>query len=259
MRIFFLGNNWVGWQVVEWLQEQDEQIVGLAIHPERKRKYGDEIIRSAQMSPECIFDGSQLHQPKVLKVIKELHPDIGVSVLFDYILQPKLLDLFPAGVVNLHPSFLPYNRGQYPNVWSIVDGTPAGVTLHYIDAGVDTGDVIAQHKVEIEPVDSGATLYHKLEYACVALFKDTWPLIRSGQASRVPQHGGEGSFHLARDVDQIDLIDLDRTYTGRELIDIIRSRTFPPHRGAYMVHEGRKVYLRLQLLDEDQLDEGGTR
>ena len=70
MRIFFLGNNWVGWQVIEWLKEQGEQIVGLALHPPRKRKYGDEIIQNAQVSPEHIFDGTQLHQPKVLERIK---------------------------------------------------------------------------------------------------------------------------------------------------------------------------------------------
>jgi len=55
-------------------------------------------------------------------------------------------------------------------------------------------------------------------------------------------------------VEQIDHIDLDRTYKARDLIDVIRALTFPPHRGAYIVHNGRKVYLRLQLLDEDQLE-----
>ena len=259
MRVFFLGNNWVGWQVLKWLKEQNEQIVGVVIHPARKRKYGDKIIDCAQVSPEHIFDGAQIHEPKVLEGIKELHPDIGVSVLFGYILRPEFLSLFPDGVINLHPAYLPYNRGAYPNVWSILDGTPAGVTLHYIDAGVDTGDLIAQQEMLIEPVDTGETLYHKLERACVTLFKETWPLVRSGQVPRVPQRSGEGSFHLTQDVEQIDYIDLDRTYTARELIDIVRARTFAPYPGAYFIHEGRKVYLRLHLFYEDQLNRGGER
>jgi len=259
MRIFFLGNNWVGWQVLKWLKEQNEQIVGVAIHPLGKRKCGDEIIDCAQVSPEHIFDGAQIHQPKVLEEIKGLHPDIGLSVFFGYILRPEFLALFPDGVINLHPAYLPYNRGAYPNVWSIVEGTPAGVTLHYIDVGVDTGDIIAQQEVPIEPVDTGETLYHKLERACVALFKETWPLLRSGQVPRVPQRREEGTFHLTQDVEQIDHIDLDSTYTARELIDIVRARTFPPYPGAYFVHEGRRVYLRLQLFYEDQLNKGGKR
>jgi len=52
-----------------------------------------------------------------------------VSVLFDYILKPDFLGMFPGGTINLNPALLPYNRGQYPNVWSIVEGTPAGATI----------------------------------------------------------------------------------------------------------------------------------
>jgi hypothetical protein len=56
-------------------------------------------------------------------------------------------------------------------------------------------------------------------------------------------------------VERIDHIDLDRMYTARNLIDVIRARTFSPYPGAYFMHQGRKVYLRLQLLYEEQLDE----
>jgi len=256
MRILFLGNNWVGWQVLSWLREQNDQIVGLIVHPPHKGKYVDEIISSAKISPAVIFDGSQLSQPDTLQAIKALRPDIGLSVLFDYILQPEFLGLFPGGVVNLHPSYLPYNRGQYPNVWSIVEGTPAGVTIHYIDTGVDTGDIIARREVPIEPVDTGETLYLKLEQASVDLFRETWPLIRSDRAPRIPQQRQEGTHHLTRDVERIDHIDLNHTYTARELIDVIRARTFPPHAGAYFIHQRRRVYLRMQLLYEEQIDEG---
>lgn len=255
MRILILGNNWVAWQVIRWLRDHHEQIVGLVIHPPQKRKFGDEIISSAQVNPAHIFDGSCLRKFEVLQAIKALKPDIGLSVFFGYILQPEFLHLFPKGVINLHPAYLPYNRGAYPNVWSIVEGTPIGVTLHYIDEGIDTGDIIAQRQLSIEPFDTGETLYRKLELASVELFKDTWPLIRRDEAPRIPQPKDQGSYHRIKDVDRIDQIDLDRTYTARELIDIIRSRTFPPHLGAYFIHEGRKIYLRLQLLPEDQLQE----
>ena len=86
--------------------------------------------------------------------IKELGADVALSVFFGYILSPGFIDLFPQGVINLHPAYVPYNRGAFTNVWSIVDDTPAGATLHYIDTGVDTGDMIAQRRVSIEPVDT---------------------------------------------------------------------------------------------------------
>lgn len=245
MRILFLGNNKVGWQVVQWLGRK-EQIVGVVVHPPHRGKYRDKIIHEARTN---IFDGSQLQQAETLERIKALQPDIGVSVLFGYILKPEFLELFPAGVINLHPAYLPYNRGAYPNVWSIVEGTPAGVTLHYIDTGVDTGDIIAQQLVSTKPTDTGKVLYRRLEQASFELFKETWPLIRSGQAGRVPQDG-EGTHHYVKDVEQIDHIDLDRKYVARELINIIRARSFVPHLGAYFIHEGHRVYLHLQLSQE---------
>lgn len=254
MRILFLGNNWVGWQVIKWLKEQNEQIVGAVVHPTEKQKYGDQILKCADLEPESIFIGSQINSHTVLKKIRALKPDIGLSALFDYILKPELLEIFPEGVVNLHPAYLPYNRGQYPNVWSIIDGTPAGVTLHYIDSSIDTGDIIAQCRVPIAPEDTGKALYRKLEKASLELFTQTWPLIKSGKTIRTSQNLNEGTFHYTKDVEQVDQIKLDHRYTARELIDIIRARTFPPYPGAFFIHNGNKIYLRLQLLKEDEIE-----
>jgi len=256
MRILFLGNNWIGWQVVKWLKEQNEEIVGLVIHPTEKQKYRDEIIESSKVKEGNIFYSSQLSQLDTQDAIKSLEPDIGLSILFGYILKPNFINLFPSGVINLHPAYLPFNRGAYPNVWSIVEGTPAGVTLHYIDAKIDTGDIIAQRRVQIESVDTGKTLNHKLENASVELFKETWLTISSGQTTRIPQREDDGTYHSTQDVRLIDCIDLDREYTAKELFDIIRARTYPPYAGAYFIDvEGRKVYLRLELFYENQIGE----
>ncbi len=255
MRIVFFGNNWLGWQVARWLRERGETIVGAVLHPPRRRRFGEELLDVLGLDAFRVFDGSRLKDPALADGLRGLQPDIGVSVLFGYIIPGQVLRLFPQGAVNLHPALLPYNRGAHPNVWSIVDGTPAGVTLHYMDDGVDTGDVIAQHRVEVEPVDTGATLYRRLERAAVALFTDAWPAIRSGQVRRVAQSPGTGTFHRVADLAQIDRIRLDETYPARRLIDIIRARTFPPYPGAYFEEGGRRVYLRLTLLGEDELDE----
>jgi methionyl-tRNA formyltransferase len=185
----------------------------------------------------------------VVNAISALQADLALSVFFDYVLRPEVLRLFPRGAINLHPAYLPWNRGQFPNVWSIVERTPAGVTLHEMDAGIDTGDVIARQRVAIEPVDTGETLYRKLERACLELLKNTWPAIRAGKAPRRPQRGA-GTSHRRQDTDQIDEIHLDRTYKARDLINVIRARTFPPYPGAYFRHRGRKVYVWMQLAYE---------
>jgi methionyl-tRNA formyltransferase len=253
MRVLFLGNNWVGWQTLQWLRGAGAEIAGLVLHPQAKARHGAELRAAAALPESAIFGGSTLGERAVLRRIAELRADIAVSVLFDYILKPDFLALFPRGTINLHPALLPYNRGQYPNVWSIVEGTPAGATLHYIDEGIDTGAIIAQRQVAVDPADTGETLYRKLERASLALFQETWPAVVAGEAPVIPQAHAAGTFHRTRDVERIDEIDLDRSYTARELIDILRARTFPPYRGAYFRAGGRKIPLRLQL----EYDDGG--
>ena len=255
MRILYLANNRVGWKVAQYLATESDEIVGVVLHPESRRSFGSEILAAIGTEKLPIFDGSQLQDPETLDQIAQLSADIAVSVFFGHILKPAFLDLFNGNVINLHPAYLPYNRGAYPNVWSIVDGTPAGATLHYVDASVDTGDIIAQQQVEVEPIDTGATLYEKLEQACVELFQCTWPAIRDGTATREPQTSDGGATYRMRDVARIDCINLDETVRAGDLIDVLRARTFPPHRGAYFEQDGRRVYLRLELEYESDADE----
>ncbi len=247
MRILYLGNNWVGLEVLKWLKGRGDEIAGLVVHPPEKERHAEAIVQVSGVSSQRVFLGSRIHEPSTREAIAALAPDLGVSVLFGYRLKPEVLRLFPKGVVNLHPSLLPYNRGEHPNIWSIVDRTPAGVSLHYVNEELDAGDLIAQQEVPIEPTDTGASLYRKLERAAVALFQHAWPGLREGRPARVPQDAARATFHKVKDVDAIDAIDLDRSYRARDLIDILRARTFPPYKGAYVTINGRRIYLRLEL------------
>lgn len=252
MRVVWLGNGRLGGRVLQWLIASGDEVVAAIVHEPSRRRDGETFIDAARAAGAAVVDAARLAEPSTLDQLRDLAPDIGVSVLFGSIVRKPFLDLFPLGCVNLHPAYLPYNRGAYPNVWSIVDRTPAGVTLHYIDEGIDTGDVIAQRAVGVEPTDTGRTLYERLERESFALFTETWPRIRTRSAARTPQAGG-GTSHRVKDVDRIDRIDLDEPCTARDLIDRLRARTFPPHRSAFFVHEGRRIYVRLQLLTEDEI------
>lgn len=247
MKIVVLGNGRVAVNAVLWLREQGEEVVGLVLHPPERRRLGDELIRVSGLPPEKIFDAALLREAQTISALKALKPDIGLSVFFGYILKRDLLDVFPQGCLNVHPAFLPFNRGANPNVWSIIDGTPAGVTLHYIDQGVDTGDIIAQKEVTIEPIDTGESLYAKLEKESMQLLSETWPEVARGNIRKQPQPASGGSLHRTKDVEALDEIDLEKEYKARDLINILRARTFPPFPGAYFVDRGRKVFLSLHL------------
>jgi methionyl-tRNA formyltransferase len=250
MRIIYCANNLVGWEILSWLKERNENIVGLIVHPHEKQRYGDKIISVFDFPNDKKFYGNSLHEQKTLDAISQLQPDIAISVYFGYIFKKSFLELLPKGCINLHPAFLPYNRGAYPNIWSIIDGTPAGTTLHYVNNGIDSGDIISQKQVAKSITDTGETLYQRLESASIELFKETWPKILTGQINPVSQNMLEGTYHNLNDVDKIDEIDLNRSYKAGELINILRARTFPPHNGAYIIQNQKKIYVNIQLLDE---------
>ena len=248
MRILFFGNNRAGWKVLEWLRREGEEIAALVVHPDERRAYGEEILRASGAGQDRVFLGDDLGAGAIER-IRALRPEIGISVYFGYILRPELLSALPWGCVNLHPALLPYNRGAHPNVWSIVEGTPAGVTLHRVDDGVDTGEILAQRQVEIDPADTGQTLYYRLEAAAIELFQRNWGALKAGRLPGIAQAPGGGTFHRARDLAQLERIDLERRYRARDLINLLRARTFPPHGGAYFEENGRRIHLRLELTE----------
>ena len=257
-RVFFMGNGRLGADALAWLSAEGlpatgAKLVGMALHPAHLRVEGAALLAAARLPADHVFDGSQLDTPAVRKAVKALKPDLGVSVMFGHILPEKFLQLFPAGCVNLHPACLPFNRGVHTNVWSILEGTPAGVTLHRIDRGVDTGPILAQRELTVEAVDTGATLYRKQQAAALTLFKECWADVVAGRCAEQPQDPEAGSRHFLRDLKTTDAIDLDAPTTARAVIDHLRARTFAPHAGAcFAGPDGRRVQVRVELeyLDE---------
>lgn len=123
------------------------------------------------------------------KGLPELYTDtslIFISLQFDAIIKP---DKFASSeLFNIHFSLLPKYRGCYPTAWALINNeTETGATLHKIDAGIDTGDIIAQHEVEILPTDGNKQVYPKCTDAGFALFKEWLPKLLSGDYSATPQ------------------------------------------------------------------------
>jgi len=125
--------------------------------------------------------------------------DFIVSDRSRYLIKKDLIDYLPRKIVNLHPSFLPWNRGYHPNYWSIKENSPFGVTLHFIDEDIDTGNILAQLQCFYNDNDTLETTYERLRYFMVELFVDCWPLIREGNLPDNPQQPVSGSLHFKKD------------------------------------------------------------
>lgn len=140
--------------------------------------------------------------PLTPALLAEQDPWRVVSHGYRRILRRDVLDVVPGRIVNLHIALLPFNRGADPTLWSVLEDTPAGVTIHHIDEGVDTGDVIAQREVALAGHDTLATAYARLQEAMAALFAEQWEAIAAGTAARRPQPPG-GTAHRVADRDAV--------------------------------------------------------
>ncbi len=128
-------------------------------------------------------------------------PDLIVSYGYTHILGSDILDWVAGNAINLHISMLPWNRGSDPNLWSFLENTPCGVSIHYMDTGIDTGDLIAQREVHFTGEETLRGSYELLQTEIQRLFRELWPDIRAGRVRRIPQPGG-GSYHRQADKDR---------------------------------------------------------
>ena len=195
MNLVFLGMNEAGEEVLEWLQ-QKEEIDIKAVIEEREG----------------------------LQKIKDLRPELVVSSGFEHIVPKQIIQIPEKGIINLHPSYLPHNRGAHPYIWPLIEDTPAGVSLHFMNEGIDEGPVIARKKVEKRPDDDAESLRDHLMKKQVEIFKDNWDKILREEAWE--QNLEEGSFHLKSDLDEISNLDLEKEMTLREAINLLKGLTF---------------------------------
>lgn len=147
------------------------------------------------------FEGKEAFM-KSTETLKELQPEYLLSVHFPLIIPRNILAIPSVGTLNLHPAYLPYNRGWHTPTWAIYEQTPYGATLHWIDEGIDTGDIVAQKQIQILPTDTAHTLYQRALTAEAELFQETMPHLKNGTLPHIPQRGA-GTFHTKKDIETI--------------------------------------------------------
>lgn len=225
MEIVFLGMNEAGEKALEWLRENDDV----------------KVLELVEEKDE-------------LSVIEEKRPELVVSSGFEHIVPPRFLDVPDKGIVNLHPSLLPFNRGSYPYVWPLLDGTPAGVSIHYMTEEVDEGPVISRRKVEKKDTDTAADLYSRLQDEMFELFTESWPEIKRG-VEGTEQDLSKGTVHTKDELEKLRHIDPDQEVEAGELIEKLRALSFPPNGMAFVEQNGERRYLELEVKKEEELGE----
>lgn len=119
-------------------------------------------------------DVTRITERPTVEKLDGLNFDILVSDRSRYIIPSNVIEMFNGMVCNLHPSFLPYNRGDQPLLWATVEGTPYGVTIHKVNERFDEGNIISQSRFTLSDELTLKFAYEKVRAYMVDLFKTTW-------------------------------------------------------------------------------------
>jgi methionyl-tRNA formyltransferase len=253
-----LASDHVGLKVVEFLGQRREPVSALGLSAQNRGGFNQQIesvYRRAYPKGVLVSD-ADLKDEDFSERLSVPEPELGILAWWPNLVKGRLLSLPTKGWLNFHPSYLPFNRGKHPNFWALVDDTPCGVSLHFIDSGVDSGDVVARRRLETTWEDTGETVYRKSRDLIVELFKEEFDRIRSGALPRVKQDLAEGTSHRAKEIEEASRIDLDGCYSARKLLNILRARTFPPHPAAYFVDNGKRYSVQVTIREMKERADG---
>jgi len=240
MRLLLLADNDVGEKITNFLIEKFPEDLALIVTTTKNDIYQVAIRNDI---PVCVFNSD-------LDILSRLPGgiDLGLLAWWPKILKDPLLQVPQSGFINTHPSLLPYNRGKHYNFWALVEQAPFGVTLHKVDYGVDTGDIIAQAVIDYDWCDNGKTLYKKAQAAMLELFINTYPSIRTGGYLLTPQSDNIGTSHRASELESASKIELDATYRARNLLNLLRARTFEGHPGCWFEDNGSRYEVSVSIV-----------
>ena len=178
---------------------------------------------------------------------KGICTDLGLLLWWPKIIKSSLINSSRFGFVNTHPSLLPHNRGKHYNFWALVEQCPFGVSLHLVDERIDCGNIIAQKEIGYTWEDTGETLYHKAVAGIKELFVETYvDLRRLAFASRA-QDLSKGSSHFASELEPASRIVLDEPTTPRQLMNLLRGRTFEGHPACSFCDDDVEYEVRIKI------------
>ena len=218
IEVVFLGINPIGISVYEWLCDREAVSVSAV------------VSRKSQ-----------------LPLLERLEPDYAVSCGFGHVVPERYLDAPREAFLNLHLSYLPHNRGVYPNLWTVVEDIPVGVTIHHMAPRVDTGDILVQDTVEATFSDTAQSVTELTGRKLLALFAEAWPEIVSGRLSGTPQDPQEGSFHHSSEVTQLQTLAPDAEVRVKEFLDRLRALDHPAAGGAEITVDGEQYTVEVDI------------
>ena len=249
MRIIFIGTGEIGLPTLQALLRSEHELVGVVTQPDkpvgRAQLVEPSAIKKAltggaaggRALPLPILQPARIKDREAIEEIRALLPDVIVVMAYGQILPRHVLEIPKVACLNLHASLLPRWRGAAPIQAAIAAGdSQTGITVMYMDEGLDTGDILLERTIDIRRDESGRSLHDRLAEMAPDALLDSLGLLGTGSAPRLPQDNSVATYapKLKRQDGRIDWAE------PAEVIER-KIRAFNPWPGAFMTIDGRNL------------------
>jgi methionyl-tRNA formyltransferase len=243
MRVLFVGTGAIGVPTLQaLLTSREQEVVGVVTGQDKavgreQRLESSPVKKAVPGTTMSILQPARIKDREAIEQIRALAPDVIVVVAYGQILPRNVLEIPRIACLNLHASLLPRWRGAAPIQAAIAAGDrETGITIMYMDEGLDTGDILRQSEIDILPNDTGGTLHDRLAQVAPDTLLESLRLLASGNAPRVPQDNTRASYapKLTREHGRID---------WNEPAEVIerKIRAYNPWPGAFMKLDDRNL------------------
>lgn len=257
-RVIFMGTPEFAVPCLAALHETCE-VIGVITQPDKPRGRGQKLVPSpvkawAQAHDLPVYQPAKIKTEEFTVRLEEMKPDLMVVVAFGQILSQRILDIPPYGCINVHASLLPRYRGAAPMQWCVINGEEkTGVTTMFMDAGLDTGDMLLTRELAIGQDTTLEEVHDGLMTLGSEVLMETLVQLSDGVLQRTPQTG-ESNYApmLTKETGHIDW-----TKPAAEVHNLVRGLNSWP--GAYTALDGAKYKIwRTRRTGEPAAAEGGT-
>ena len=252
LKTFFMGTPEFAVPCLKRLIEISD-VVGVATLPDKKRGRGQKVTPSpvkvfAQEFGLSVYQPERIRNEDFISQLNSLSPDLIVVVAFGQILPQRILDLPSLGCINVHASLLPRYRGAAPMQRCLMAGeTVTGVTTMFMDAGLDTGDILLKEEVEVGTDTTLEMLHDALSEIGANLLEKTITALMNGTLTRIKQDDSMSSY---ADILTKETGKMDWKKSAIELHNLVRALDSWP--GAYTIWEGQTFKIwRTRVISED--------
>ncbi|BBB93029.1 MAG TPA: methionyl-tRNA formyltransferase [Methylomusa anaerophila] len=242
LRTVFMGTPDFAVPCLNMLVNENYDIASVVTQPDRPKGRGQKLafspVKEAALAYNLtLWQPAKIKSDEFIRQLEEARPDVIVVVAFGQLLPKKILALPPLGCINVHASLLPEYRGAAPIHWAVINGeTQSGITTMYMDAGLDTGDMILKAEIPIAPDDTTGRLHDKLKELGAKLLSETLKLMALGKVPRQAQDNSKATYAplLTREIEKINW-----QMPAPSIHNLVRGLN--PWPGAYCCHNEKKL------------------